>query len=121
MNFNDNFGHEAGDNVLRAIGALLLRSVRGFDIVCRYGGEEFVWVFLDCSLEQALPRLGQLAQDTREMQCACRGKPLPCVTVSIGVAQFPLHAQSLKSVIRAADQALYAAKNAGRDRIEAAA
>jgi diguanylate cyclase (GGDEF)-like protein len=95
-NFNDNFGHEAGDNVLRAIGALLLRSVRGSDIVCRYGGEEFVWVFLDCSLEQALPRLSQLAQDMREMQCACRGKPLPCVTVSIGVAQFPLHAQSLK-------------------------
>src|SRR5262249_9193484 len=88
-NFNDNFGHEAGDNVLRAIGALLLRSVRGSDIVCRYGGEEFVWVFFYCSLEQALPPLSQLPHDIREKPGACRGQPPPCVTVSIGVAQFP--------------------------------
>jgi diguanylate cyclase (GGDEF)-like protein len=119
--FNDNFGHEAGDDVLRSMGALLLRSVRGSDIVCRFGGEEFVWVFFDCSIDKALPRLGQLARDMKDMQCTCRGKPLPCVTVSIGVAQYPLHAQTLKGVIRAADQALYIAKNAGRDRIEAAA
>ena len=119
-NFNDNFGHEAGDKVLRAIGTLLLRSVRGSDIVCRFGGEEFVWVFLDCSIETAMPRLGQIAQEMKDMQCVCQGKPLPCVTVSIGVAQYPLHAQTLKGVIRAADQALYIAKNAGRDRIEAA-
>jgi diguanylate cyclase (GGDEF)-like protein len=51
----------------------------------------------------------------KEMQCACRGKPLQCVTVSIGVAQYPQHAQSLKGVLMAADQTLYAAKNAGRD------
>lgn len=119
--FNDNFGHEAGDNVLRAMGGLLLRSVRGSDIVCRFGGEEFVWVSLDCSVENALPRLSQIARDIREMQCTCQGEQLPCVTMSIGVAQYPLHAQTLKGVIRAADQALYIAKNAGRDRIEAAA
>jgi diguanylate cyclase (GGDEF)-like protein len=103
------------------IGALLLRSVRGSDIVCRFGGEEFVWVFFDCSIDKALPRLGQLARDMKDMQCTCRGKPLPCVTVSIGVAQYPQHAQTFKGVIRAADQALYIAKNTGRDRIEAAA
>jgi diguanylate cyclase (GGDEF)-like protein len=57
----------------------------------------------------------------KKMQCTCQGEQLPCVTMSIGVAQYPVHAQTLKGVIRAADQALYSAKNAGRDRIEAAA
>jgi diguanylate cyclase (GGDEF)-like protein len=57
----------------------------------------------------------------KEMQCTCQGESLPRVTVSIGVAQYPLHAQTLKDVTRAADRALYIAKNAGRDRIEAAA
>lgn len=69
--FNDNFGHEAGDQVLRTIGTLLLRSVRGSDIVCRYGGEEFVWVFLDCSVESALPRLAQICKDMKETLCLC--------------------------------------------------
>jgi PleD family two-component response regulator len=62
--FNDNFGHEAGDNVLRAMGGLLLRSVRGSDIVCRFGGEEFVWVFLDCSVRSRWPQSSQAASRT---------------------------------------------------------
>jgi diguanylate cyclase (GGDEF)-like protein len=118
--FNDNFGHEAGDEILRAIGTLLLRSVRGSDIVCRYGGEEFVWVFFDCSVESALPRLAQICNDMKETLCFCQGKSLPSVTMSIGVAQYRLHGQTVKGVIRAADQALYVAKKAGRRRIEVA-
>jgi diguanylate cyclase (GGDEF)-like protein len=116
--FNDNFGHEAGDEVLRAIGALLQRSVRGSDIVCRYGGEEFLLVFFDSDTLAALPRLAQICESIKDAPYACRGLPLPSVTLSVGVAQYPIHARTVDSLIRAADRALYAAKKAGRDRIE---
>jgi diguanylate cyclase (GGDEF)-like protein len=116
--FNDNFGHEAGDEVLRTIGAFLQRSVRGSDIVCRYGGEEFVLAFFDSDTLAALPRLAQICEGIKDTPCACRGLPLPGVTLSVGVAQYPAHSKTVDGLIRAADRALYAAKKAGRDRIE---
>jgi diguanylate cyclase (GGDEF)-like protein len=116
--FNDNFGHEAGDEILRTMGALLQRSVRGSDIVCRYGGEEFVLVFFDSNTLTALPRLAQICDGIKNTSYACRGLPLPGVTLSVGVAQYPDHARTVDGLIRAADRALYAAKKAGRDRIE---
>jgi diguanylate cyclase (GGDEF)-like protein len=116
--FNDNFGHEAGDEILRTMGAFLQRSVRGSDIVCRYGGEEFLLVFFDSNTLAALPRLAQICEGIKDTRYACRGLPLPGVTLSVGVAQYPDHARTVDGLIRAADRALYAAKKAGRDRIE---
>jgi diguanylate cyclase (GGDEF)-like protein len=116
--YNDNFGHEAGDEVLRALGGLLQGAVRGSDIVCRYGGEEFLLVFLDSGCAAALPRLTQICRDVKQQQYVCQGQTLPSVTLSVGLAEFPLHARTVDGLIRAADQALYAAKKAGRDRIE---
>jgi diguanylate cyclase (GGDEF)-like protein len=118
--FNDNFGHEAGDEILRTMGAFLQRSVRGSDIVCRYGGEEFLLVFFDSNTLAALPRLAQICEGIKDTRYACRGLPLPGVTLSVGVAQYPDHARTVDGLIRAADRALYAAKKAGRDRIEVA-
>ena len=116
--FNDNFGHEAGDEILRTMGAFLQRSTRGSDIVCRYGGEEFLLVFFDSNTLAALPRLAQICDGIKDAKYACRGLPLPGVTLSVGVAQYPDHGRTVDGLIRAADRALYAAKKAGRDRIE---
>jgi len=95
--------------------------VRGSDIVCRYGGEEFLVVFFDADTLSALPRLAQMCETIKETAYACRGLPLPGVTLSVGAAQYPVHGRTVDGLIRSADHALYAAKKAGRDRIEVAA
>src|SRR5262245_58620457 len=112
--YNDNFGHEAGDEVLRALGGLLQGAVRGSDIVCRYGGEEFLLVFLDSDTAAALPRIKEICRDVKQKHHVCQGQELPGVTLSVGLAEYPLHARTVDGLIRAADQALYAAKKAGR-------
>jgi diguanylate cyclase (GGDEF)-like protein len=116
---NDKYGHEAGDEILNAIGALLRAAVRSSDIACRYGGEEFVLVLLDTNLSAAVPRLEEICAHIKGMQRVYRGRTLPSITVSAGVSEFPRHGQSPADIIRAADKAMYAAKTAGRDRVVA--
>ncbi|MBV9628598.1 MAG: diguanylate cyclase [Xanthobacteraceae bacterium] len=116
--YNDHFGHEAGDEVLRTTAAMLKDAVRSTDIVCRYGGEEFLIVFLDSAAVTAIPRVDQICQDIRQRVYLYRGSAMPSVTMSVGVAEFPQHGRSVDALIRAADRALYAAKKAGRDCIE---
>jgi diguanylate cyclase (GGDEF)-like protein len=116
--YNDNFGHEAGDEVLRTTAAMPKDAVRSTDIVCRYGGEEFLIVFLDTAAVGAVPRLSQICQEIRQRVCLYQGSAMPCVTLSVGVAEFPQHGRTVDALIRAADRALYAAKKAGRDCIE---
>ncbi|MBV9239084.1 MAG: diguanylate cyclase [Xanthobacteraceae bacterium] len=116
--YNDHFGHEAGDEVLRTTAAMLKDAVRSTDIVCRYGGEEFLIVFLDSAAATAIPRVDQICQDIRQRVYLYRGSAMPSVTMSVGVAEFPQHGRSVDALIRAADRALYAAKKAGRDCIE---
>jgi diguanylate cyclase (GGDEF)-like protein/PAS domain S-box-containing protein len=115
--FNDSYGHEAGDEVLRELGRLLRTAVRSSDIACRYGGEEFVLVLLDADRGMAAARLEQICRDIKARQCIYRGRILPSIAVSAGVAEFPVNGRSPEEILRAADQALYAAKHAGRDRI----
>jgi diguanylate cyclase (GGDEF)-like protein len=115
--FNDDYGHEAGDDVLRALGELLHAGIRGSDIACRYGGDEFTLVLLDTDLAAAAPMVERLRCDIKRHQCVYHGRSLPAVSVSIGMAEFPTHGPSPGDVLRAADAALYAAKRAGRDRI----
>lgn len=115
--FNDSYGHQAGDAVLRALGVLLGTAMRGTDIACRYGGDEFVVVLLDSDLQAAAPRLEQICREIKRRQCVYRGALLPAIAVSVGVAEFPTHGGTPDEIVGAADVALYAAKNAGRDRI----
>ncbi len=115
--FNDTFGHQAGDALLRAFGDLLKRSTRGQDIACRYGGEEFAIVLTDSSLAGALQRIEILRQQIRLLNVEYGGQLLGSVTVSIGVALYPDHGATTDEVISAADQALYRAKREGRDRV----
>jgi diguanylate cyclase (GGDEF)-like protein len=116
---NDTYGHEAGDEVLKMVGKLLKNNFREYDTAYRYGGEEFLLV-MESSLKDALPRLQQMSQDIKSTKVKFQNAVLPAVNMSIGVAEVPTHAVAPDEVIRLADEALYRAKSAGRDRIEVA-
>ncbi|MGH8769064.1 MAG: diguanylate cyclase [Burkholderiales bacterium] len=116
-NYNDEYGHEAGDSVLRAIGQLLQTQVRGSDVACRFGGEEFVILMPDAPLESAKERGKQILEAIRGLEIPHQRHLLPPVTASLGVAEFPSHARDAEGILEAADNALYIAKRTGRDRM----
>ena len=115
--FNDRFGHDAGDSLLRELGRVLREKLRKSDISCRYGGEEFVVVLPDSSLADAEQRVQQLRAQIKELQITHGEQVLGSMTASAGVAQADERNASPAEILRAADEALYAAKNAGRDRV----
>lgn len=115
--FNDAFGHEAGDVLLRDLGALLAAEIRGGDIACRYGGEEFLLILADTDLASASERAAKLQQQVRNLQVHYRGETLGRITLSLGVASFPRHGATVSEIVTAADRALYKAKASGRDRV----
>jgi diguanylate cyclase (GGDEF)-like protein/PAS domain S-box-containing protein len=113
--FNDSFGHEAGDALLRELGQLLRDKVRRSDISCRYGGEEFVLVFPDSSLANTRQRVEDIRALAKGLEVRCGEQLLGKITLSAGVAQADADASRPDELLRAADAALYAAKQAGRD------
>jgi diguanylate cyclase (GGDEF)-like protein len=115
--FNDTFGHEAGDILLRELGSVFSSVIRGGDIACRYGGEEFLLILAEASLEAGYERAVKLKEQVANLQIRHRGETLRRITVSIGVAAFPEHGTSAAQIVRLADQALYRAKADGRDRV----
>lgn len=114
---NDEFGHEAGDVVLTEIATLLKAQIRGSDIACRFGGEEFALVLPDATLEAVQRRAEDIRAAVRRIDLKYRGEPLGGITASFGIALAPDHAADPESLLRASDQALYEAKAAGRDRV----
>ena len=117
--FNDSFGHEAGDLVLRELAGALRRSTRGSDVASRYGGEEFLVLLPECPLDAALRKAEQLREEVAKLELRYDGRPLGPVSVSLGVASFPDHAKESAELLRRADEALYLAKQAGRNRVVA--
>lgn len=116
--FNDTFGHDAGDLVLREVGRLLRENLRKSDIACRYGGEEFVLILPGSALSDTRQRVEQIGSIVRELQLRHGDKVLGKITLSAGVAESGEHGQTAGHLLRAADEALYTAKQAGRDRVE---
>ena len=114
---NDSLGHEAGDGVLKELGALLKKSIRGSDIACRYGGEEFAIILVDATSEGARRRAEDIRAAVKHLELHHGGKPIGGLTVSLGVALCPYHADQATTLLRKADEALYQAKGAGRDRV----
>jgi len=113
--FNDTNGHDAGDALLRALGGLLQSRLRVEDVVCRYGGEEFLIILPEAALEAARQRADGLRADIRALAVRHYDQILGGVSASMGVASMPEHGTTGEQVIRAADRALYQAKQAGRD------
>jgi diguanylate cyclase (GGDEF)-like protein len=111
---NDTYGHLLGDEVLRQVSSLLSKQIRKIDVVCRYGGEEFVILLPQTGLEQALHVADKLRRAIEEWQFP--GVPRT-LTISAGVAVYPNHGNTRDELVKAADAALYGAKDAGRNRI----
>jgi diguanylate cyclase (GGDEF)-like protein len=116
--YNDNHGHDAGDMVLRAVGNCLENLFRNEDIPCRFGGEEFVVILPGADADAALRRAEQLRSKVEDIVVRYLEKNLPRITVSIGVAVFPAAGDNPQAVLKAADEALYRAKEKGRNRVE---
>ena len=115
--FNDTFGHDGGDAVLRSLGAFLQKQVRGSDIACRYGGEEFVLILSPATEEGARQRAQTIREGAAQLRVNHANRELTGITLSLGMAMFPEHASETVTILKAADLALYAAKAAGRDRV----
>jgi diguanylate cyclase (GGDEF)-like protein/PAS domain S-box-containing protein len=114
--YNDTHGHAGGDELLRALGQFLQQKVRKEDIVCRYGGEEFLLIMPDASLETARQRAEDLRQEIRKLRMQ-DSQIVETITLSIGIAIYPQHGRTIEHVLRSADEALYRAKRDGRDRV----
>lgn len=118
--FNDNYGHEAGDMVLREIGAAIKRISRISDLACRFGGEELLIMMPQADLHITTERAELIRQEIKKIALTYGGQALPAVTASLGIAVFPLHGYLVEDLLRVADAALYRAKAKGRDRLEVA-
>ncbi|MBW6472574.1 MAG: diguanylate cyclase [Anaerolineaceae bacterium] len=113
--FNDTFGHEAGDLILREIGHVFKESLRKSDIACRYGGEEFVIVLFDSTQKESKKRFEKIREQISTLQIRYREQLLGRMTVSIGIVEATDNTLTAEELVAAADKALYAAKRAGRD------
>jgi len=114
--FNDTWGHQTGDQVLRLVGACLSENVKGRDTAARYGGEEFAVILRQTKLEHALNLANQIRKhvESKKLVKKSTGDILGTITISIGVAQY-VSGESSANLIRRADECLYAAKHAGRN------
>ncbi|WP_252273903.1 sensor domain-containing diguanylate cyclase [Pseudomonas subflava] len=115
--FNDTFGHEAGDLVLRHLALEMKRNVRTSDLACRYGGEEFCLVMPEISREDAIERCESLRLSVSRLQVRYGGQPLGPINISLGLAWFPQDGEQMDALLHAADLALYQAKRGGRNRL----
>ncbi|MCH7663506.1 MAG: sensor domain-containing diguanylate cyclase [Chloroflexi bacterium] len=117
--FNDKYGHAVGDAMLRELGSFLQEKVRQEDIACKYGGEEFVLILPNTSLEITEARAELIRRDIKLVQIEVDGTTFENITLSCGVSIFPDHGEIWEHLLRAADVALYQAKANGRDQVVA--
>lgn len=115
--FNDTYGHEAGDYVLKTVSTTLQESVRGSDMVCRYGGEELTILLPDLALDLAKDKAERLRVIIENLCLAFHGQNIGPITASLGVASFPEHGSNGTALVQSADAALYRAKATGRNRV----
>jgi diguanylate cyclase (GGDEF)-like protein len=119
--FNDLYGHEIGDRILRHFAKAVMGSMRETNLASRYGGEEFIVILPDTDVQSSTQVAERIRKTVMMMVVPSNAeKPLPQLTVSMGVAAYPLHGQTLEEVIKASDKALYESKRRGRNRVTAA-
>jgi diguanylate cyclase (GGDEF)-like protein len=118
--FNDTFGHEAGDLVLRGVADVLATSMRRGDVAGRFGGEEFLLIMPGADLDLATSRANMMREAISALELSQGGQKVGRVTASFGVAIFPEDGETAHLLVQTADKALYAAKSAGRNRVVAA-
>ncbi|MDM8515666.1 cache domain-containing protein [Desulfobacterales bacterium HSG16] len=116
-NFNDTYGHTGGDAVLHSFGTYLKKKTGDKDIACRYGGEEFMLILLDRSLEKTHEKAEEICSYVRNKLKIDYNGRIHSITISMGVAEYPDHGETVEDIIKAADTALYQAKANGRDQV----
>ena len=114
---NDTLGHEAGDCVLQKISHCIQHNIRSEDIASRYGGDEFIVILLDVNSKQALQYADRLQHAVETLDIYYNQQLLEQVTLSIGVAMYPMHGKEKSELIKSADASLYIAKNSGRNKV----
>lgn len=120
-NFNDTYGHLAGDRALQQLSRILKNSTRASDIICRYGGEEFVVIMPATNMDNSTEKAERIRQHVESSQLdAVVPTQSSRMTISIGVASFPEYGADYDTLVGAADRALYRAKEGGRNRVERA-
>ncbi|GBD99114.1 MAG TPA: sensor domain-containing diguanylate cyclase [Nitrospirae bacterium] len=115
-NFNDKFGHQTGDEVLKLISAIMTKNMRSIDMAARYGGEEFAVILSETPLSGALQIAERIREQIKDNKIELKGEEVT-ITVSIGIAEFPEDGSTREGLIGAADKALYLAKRSGRNRV----
>ena len=115
--FNDTFGHQVGDILLKEVAAVIKSRVRAGDLACRYGGEEFSLIIAEVNTGGTYTCVEGIRESIKHLSLHHRGQTLGTITVSAGIAMFPTHGNTSEDLVRCADEALYRAKKSGRDRI----
>jgi diguanylate cyclase (GGDEF)-like protein len=115
--FNDKYGHAAGDEVLTQMGGFFKAGLRGSDVSCRYGGEEFVFFLPESSAENTFKRADQMREEVKNLTLHYGGELLASITLSMGISTYPDQGSNAEDLLRVADAALYRAKQEGRDRV----
>ncbi len=103
--FNDVYGHAAGDKIIVQIGKLFKERFRGSDIACRYGGEEFLIILPETSLEDTFKRADALREEIKKMEMVFQGQILGSITMSMGIASYPEKGTRMEELLRVADTA----------------
>lgn len=119
-NINDKYGHQVGDTVLKLFSGELTDKIRHEDVVCRVGGEEFLIILPEASLDVTRDRAEKIRKSINHMDLVHDNKPIKPITVSAGVAVYPEHGASVDDLMRVVDKALYKAKDQGRNKVVAA-
>ena len=116
--FNDTFGHQSGDAVLRQVAQTLKKNVRATDIVCRYGGEEMSIILPNTGKDEAFSTAQKICERVASKKFRLTGDKETHVTISLGVATFPFDGDTAPAIIESADKRLYTAKNSGRNQVK---
>ena len=114
-NFNDTYGHDVGDLVLIELGNYLKQMIRGEDVACRFGGEEFILILPGIDGAKIKLRAEEIRNGVKAIQTTNKGQQITGLTISLGIALYPQHGTTVDSLVTAADAALYKAKRKGRD------
>jgi diguanylate cyclase (GGDEF)-like protein/PAS domain S-box-containing protein len=113
--FNDTFGHQVGDFLLKEVAGVIKTRVRAGDLACRYGGEEFSLILAEVDAEGTYKCVENIRESIKHLSLHHRGQTLGTITISAGIATFPAHGSTMEDLIRCADEALYRSKKSGRD------
>jgi diguanylate cyclase (GGDEF)-like protein len=114
---NDEHGHDAGDTVLQEVSRVFQNENRTSDLICRYGGEEFIFVLNNCSLNDAIIHINKIFDKINSLSIYSGNQKLDRITLSAGISTFPESGKIPSDLIETSDKALYQAKNTGRNKI----